>query len=472
MIFSTTQFVIYFIAFLLGVIFLKKHVKPYKWFLLIGSFVFYGFAGVHLLYILVFVILVNYFLGWILSLTLQKKLKSHGSKFVLFTAIIVNLLILTYFKYGNFISNLLLELNESIKLPFNVPIIELYITIGLSYYLFKVISHHIDLYRGIIRFPSLLDFSVYLSFFPQILMGPIQRPILFYKELNSTFKFDYDVAKVIVRILSGILKKLVIASFLFETATITFHNPTEFSRIDLIISVFAYGAMLFTDFSGYCDFSVAISNILGFSSVENFNNPYKAVGFKDFWSRWHITLSRWFKDYVYIPLGGNHGGKIKQFLNIFITMVLSGIWHGVGIPFIIWGIYHGICSMITHLFKSITIKNKVVTMFSKLFAWITTLVAVQFGWIFFASRSFEQAVDFIKTIVKPTHHESVLVDFRVLLLIFMVILGNFFGKYLARIFLIILRKINIFSIILLILVVYVLLQLGPDLVPPFVYFSF
>jgi len=272
--------------------------------------------------------------------------------------------------------------------------------------------------------------------------------------------------------LSGILKKLVIASFLYETATVTFYNPSEFSRWDLIISAFAYGAMLFTDFSGYSDFSVALSNILGFTGVENFNAPYKAIGFKDFWSRWHISLSQWFKEYVYIPLGGNRVGKVRKFINLFITMVISGVWHGVGFTFVIWGAYHGICSIISHLAHNIEINNKNYKKLADIFAWVLTLIGVQIGWIFFASRTLESAFDFLKSIINPVVSESQLVDIRVIGLIILVILGNFYGDKLQKLFITSLKKSKILTIILVITVTYVLLELGPDLVAPFVYFSF
>lgn len=472
MIFTTIEFVVFFVVFLLGAIFLKSRINLYKWYLLLGSLIFYGYAGVHLLYLLAFVIIINYLLTLLINSAVKKKVKPGLSKLTLVLAILVNIFILIYFKYGNFISNQLLTLNETVKLPFPVPIIELYITIGLSYYIFKVIAHHVDFYKGIIRLPSFLDYSVYLSFFPQVLMGPIQKPILFYRELNSSLRYNYDISQIIVRIFSGILKKLVIASFLFEIATVTFYNPVEFSRWDLIISVFAYGAMLFADFSGYSDFSVALSNILGFTGVENFNAPYKAIGFKDFWSRWHISLSQWFKEYVYIPLGGNRGGTIRKYLNLFITMVVSGVWHGVGFTFLIWGAYHGICSIVSHMLNNVQIENIVYKKILKVIAWFSTLLGVHIGWIFFASRSIDTAFDFIKTIFKPIVFTSQLIDIRVIALIILVILGNFYGHKVEKFFVASLKKIKFLTIIIILIVTYVLLELGPDLVAPFVYFSF
>lgn len=470
MIFTSIEFVIFFVIFLVGAIFLKSKIKLYKWYLLLGSLIFYGYAGFHLLYLIVFVVLINYFLTLLINYCKFKSGKLRNTCLVI--AILINLFILIYFKYGNFISNQLLSLNDNVKIPFPIPIIELYVTIGLSYYLFKVIAHHVDFHRGIIRMPSLIDYGVYLTFFPQVLMGPIQKPALFYRELNCSIRFNYDITQTIVRILSGILKKLVIASFLYETATVTFYNPSEFSRWDLIISAFAYGAMLFTDFSGYSDFSVALSNILGFTGVENFNAPYKAIGFKDFWSRWHISLSQWFKEYVYIPLGGNRVGKVRKFINLFITMVISGVWHGVGFTFVIWGAYHGICSIISHLAHNIEINNKNYKKLADIFAWVLTLIGVQIGWIFFASRTLESAFDFLKSIINPVVSESQLVDIRVIGLIILVILGNFYGDKLQKLFITSLKKSKILTIILVITVTYVLLELGPDLVAPFVYFSF
>ncbi|HMS41269.1 MAG TPA: MBOAT family O-acyltransferase, partial [Pyrinomonadaceae bacterium] len=190
------------------------------------------------------------------------------------------------------------------------------IPVGISFYTFRNISHLVDCYRKELPIPSFIDFANYVAFFPQIMSGPIVRAKDFYPYLHEPRKFQYSSGLIITLILSGLIKKYVLASYLYDFSSAPFTSPTNYSSLDLVMAALAYTMMIFVDFSGYSDFAIAFSNLLGFNVLPNFNSPYRAIGLKDFWARWHISLSTWLKDYVYIPLGGSRKGTARKYLNI------------------------------------------------------------------------------------------------------------------------------------------------------------
>jgi D-alanyl-lipoteichoic acid acyltransferase DltB (MBOAT superfamily) len=365
--------------------------------------------------------------------------------------------------------------------------IEVFAPVGISFYTFRVISHLIDVYRVKLAVPDPVSYAAYITFFPQVLSGPISRAQDFYENLRHPQKIKYSDTYIFTLILSGLIKKLVIASFLYDFTQNAFATPQAFSSLDLIISALAYACMIFTDFSGYSDIANALAILLGFNVSANFNSPYKAIGLKDFWNRWHISLSTWLKDYVYIPLGGSRGGKLRKYLNILITMLVSGLWHGAGVTYIIWGLWHGIGSVTTHILSDIFNKKPEVKMyhgrqveqevaltgFGRVLAWFVTFSFVCVGWIFFNSRTPENAMLYIGGMFSSSVSENTLVNYKLFAVIAVVIYFNFIGQKAARGFRDLLYSLQGWlKYLIMIILIYVVIKLGPDLVPPFIYFSF
>ena len=260
--------------------------------------------------------------------------------------------------------------------------------LGISYYTFKIISYLADIYLQK-RAPetSFIHYAIYVSFFPQIICGPIARSL----EITDTLKKDLIFNKSLVHsgsllILSGLFKKLVIADRLNIYVNSIFSSPAAYPSLALWMAAFFYTVQLYCDFAGYSEIAIGICNLFGFTSRSNFNLPYFSYNIKDFWKRWHISLSSWLQDYIYIPLGGNRKGVLRQKFNVLITFLVSGLWHGNGLNFIAWGLYHGILN----LFPS----KKPVSKWGQFFQTLITFLCVMFGWILFKASSIQNAAAF------------------------------------------------------------------------------
>ncbi|MBS1796632.1 MAG: MBOAT family protein [Acidobacteria bacterium] len=527
--FVTFQFFLFFLGVFAGAILLKENKKYYRVFLLAASLAFYLFFGVNFFVILTLNIGVNY--------AFLKAIERFGKK-ALVLSVIANVLFLGAFKYYNFGTDALLQLLNALGVPADIGVIRILIPVGISFYTFRNISHLVDCYRRELPVPSFVDFANYVAFFPQIMSGPIVRAREFYAYLDNPGLFTYSPGRIVTLVLSGLVKKYVIASYLFSFATAPFASPSNYSSLDLVTGALAYSAMIFVDFSGYSDFAIALSNLLGFHVHRNFLSPYSAIGLKDFWNRWHISLSAWLRDYVYIPLGGSRKGKARKYLNIVLTMFVSGLWHGAGLTFIVWGLLHGIGSVVSHLVADFSArraarrdeernlmiferyeverlpfeaelsqnarglfvdldenefnseleaffenmdahlfgkdsKSTVFAGVANFFGWLVTFVYVTFAWIFFTSSNIGNALSFIGSIFVSTVAEHKVFSLRLLIVVAVVILFNFIGGRAFR------GTIGFFDrlplaarIPAVAAAVYLILQLGPETVPPFIYFSF
>lgn len=529
--FLTFQFFLFFLGIFVIATLLKENKKYYRHFLLAVSAVFYLFFGVKFFVILLANICVNYLL-------LKYSEKSGRRVFVL--SIIVNVVFLAVFKYYNFGIDALLQVLNFLKIPANFQVLRILIPVGISFYTFRNISHLVDCHRKILPVPSFIDYANYIAFFPQILSGPIARAKEFYANLNEPTLFQYSQGRIITLILSGLLKKYVIASYLFDYASTPFTTPMSYSSLDLVMAAFAYSAMIFVDFSGYSDFAIAISNLLGFDVPPNFLSPYGAIGLKNFWNRWHISLSSWLRDYIYIPLGGSRKGTARKYLNIILTMFISGLWHGAGLNFVVWGLLHGIGSVVSHLLEDKNKKQNISNLkfeelnaqfcpncviennplgvhtsripgglfvdvdetefnrevenllenidknhvstesneskfptISQVFGWLATFVFVTFAWIFFTSSSLSNALSFTGSIFVSTVKDHKIISLRLLFVVFIVVLFNFIGNKTFKFSVGFFDKLPlILRIPLVAVLTYVILQLGPETMPPFIYFSF
>jgi D-alanyl-lipoteichoic acid acyltransferase DltB (MBOAT superfamily) len=394
-VFTHYLFWIFFGVVLLGnALLYKKSVLRNSFFFLISLFFYYKAGGYYFL-LLVFSTFVDFFIGMGIGYAKNKGVR----KLLLLLSLVINLGVLSYFKYTYFFSDILLHFtgqnytvvnyfslftNAWFNTQFDVNHIVL--PVGISFFTFQTISYSIDVYRR--RIPpvkNIIDFGFYVSFFPQLVAGPIVRAWEFipqlYKEYHLSKKWFW---RAIILILGGLFKKLVISDYLsVNFVDRVFDAPMMYSGLELLFGAYAYALQIYCDFSGYTDIAIGVALILGFRLPENFNSPYLATSITSFWHRWHISLSSWLRDYLYIPLGGNRRGKVRQGFNLMITMLLGGLWHGAGWLFVCWGGLHGIGLLLEKLTMAFFKKYRIAI--PKFIGFLFTFHFVVFSWIIFRS---------------------------------------------------------------------------------------
>jgi alginate O-acetyltransferase complex protein AlgI len=392
MIFNSLTFVIFFlVTYTIYLLCFKNH-KFQNFLLLAASFVFYGYSNVWLLLLFMFSIISNYsFANFI-----QKSDKQDERKNILYIAVVFNLSILGFFKYFNFFA---LNIKESLSfLGLHIDWISLNIIlpVGISFYTFQLMSYVIDVYKGDLKHNSnLFDFALFISFFPQLVAGPIERATDLLPQVLSPRKLKIDQINVgIYLIIWGFFKKLVVADNLANISKQIFDNYTQYQGLDILIGVLSFTFQIYCDFSAYSDIARGVAKLMGFELIVNFKLPYFALNPSDFWSRWHISLSQWLRDYLYIPLGGNRRGDFNTYRNLFLTMLLGGLWHGAAWNFVIWGAYQGLILMIYRLYDKRpehldpwSGKYPYWLILSKMFL---MFILTNIGWVIFRSSSVGQ----------------------------------------------------------------------------------
>ena len=398
MIFNSIAFIVFFIIFY--TIYLSIRKREYRIFLIfLGSYIFYGWWDWRFLSLILFSTIVDYIIGnKIFQETSDKKRKKF-----LILSLISNLGLLFLFKYFNFFIDSFVDIANVIGLSPSIHTLQIILPVGISFYTFQTLSYTIDIYRRKLNpEPHFLTFASYVAFFPQLVAGPIVRAIDLLPQFKINHKITIAQVKVgISLIILGYFKKLVIADSLAPLVDDAFANPSGYTSLNMAIVVFFYAFQIYCDFSGYSDIAIGLGKMLGFNFPVNFNLPYLSKNFSDFWKRWHISLSSWLKDYLYIPLGGNRKGGFFTFRNLMITMLLGGLWHGANWTFIIWGFLHGTYLIIQRSFKPIfkylnrILPKSLIT----LFGIIITFLFVSFAWIFFRSQTISEAFDIIQKII-------------------------------------------------------------------------
>ena len=382
MVFSSMFFIWVFLPILLLVYFLfSKHLKIQNAILLLFSLLFYSWGEPKNIIYMIITILINYFLALLLS---QSKVKWKRRVF-LTLAIFFDLGLLGYFKYSTFLATNINHLFQSEILPLK----EIVLPIGISFYTFQILSYVIDLYWEKIELQkNIVQLTLYISFFPQLIAGPIVRYSSIEKQLAKR-KVDIEKFTIgIKRFIYGLAKKVLIAntmaSYVDNVYSLGFDNVSTI--VSWLVAI-CYMLQIYYDFSGYSDMAIGLGKMFGFDFSENFNYPYLSTSITEFWRRWHISLSTWFKEYLYIPLGGNKKGKIRTYLNLWIVFFTTGLWHGASWNFIIWGLYHGLFMFIERLFfKKIIDKHKMIGFFY-------TGFVVIIGWVFFRAPSLKSAMN-------------------------------------------------------------------------------
>lgn len=323
---------------------------------------------------------VNYFL------TEAMRRARRGRGWLLTLTILADLSALVYFKYsGFFVEGILNPLLNS-----NFAVGDIVLPIGISFYTFQAISYSVDVYRGKYDgHPDFLEFCFYLSFFPLLLAGPITRAGRFLPQIRRAEPaMRHELRLGLWLIILGLLKKGVLADYLAVYNNLAFDSPSSYSGYELLMAAVGYTMQIYLDFSGYSDLSIGIASLMGFRLDDNFLFPYRSVNLTEFWRRWHISLSTWFRDYVYIPLGGNRKGKARTLLNNFLTMVVAGLWHGSTWMFVIWGALHGL-GLVVHKLCRPWLRKIPDNGLSKAFGWLLTMAFVTVCWVFFRAGSLQ-----------------------------------------------------------------------------------
>jgi len=380
MLFNSIEFIIFFPIVTL-LYFLIPHRLRWLHLLLASCFFYIAYLPAYIL-ILFFLIAIDYAAGLWIEKTKHKKLW-------LVISILANIGLLGFFKYYNFFAGNINELTGSAFIVHHWLL-----PIGLSFHTFQSLSYTIEVYRGNQKAERHLGYyALYVMFYPQLVAGPIERPGHLLPQLKARHTFSMQKLYEGLRLMAwGFFKKTVIADRLSEFVDAAFQDTSSLQSGTVWLGVLFFTIQIYADFSGYCDIALGAARCMGFDLVINFNRPYQAGNIRDFWRKWHISLSSWFRDYVYIPLGGNRKGPARKNFNILITFTLSGFWHGAGWTFIIWGFLHGLYVLLYDAFKKITGQFRV----WRLLAWLLTFLAVSFALIFFRAPSLTDAITVIR----------------------------------------------------------------------------
>lgn len=382
MLFNSEIFLFLFLPSVLALYFFTRQVSSRLSLLtlLLGSLFFYGYWNPYYLILLTFSVLFNYA---IYKLIVARVVNFWGCAF----GVSVNILIIAYFKYFGFILSDAFGV-DLVKAGIETPVLPL----AISFFTFQQISFVVDAYKSREKEArDLLDYACYVTFFPQLIAGPIVRHNELIPQLVSNSPTKQFLVGGFFLFGIGLFKKVVIADSISVWVNLGFENYTELTVSDSWLTALSYTFQLYFDFSGYSDMAIGLAMMFGFKLPINFNSPYKSKSIREFWRRWHVTLSRWLRDYVYIPLGGSRQGANKTYLNLLLTMLLGGLWHGAAWTFVVWGGLHGLALMINKAWSGFKIEIPVVI------SWGLTILFVVVGWVVFRAETFEQAAQILGT---------------------------------------------------------------------------
>lgn len=407
MLFNSLDFLIFFPIVTL-IYFVIPHKIRYIW-LLVCSYYFYmcwNAAYALLLF-------VSTFITWLSGLAIGNIVKNgkddanrQQSKGIVAISFILNLTILAFFKYAGFAVNSVNQLFQAVGIRFVVPKVDVLLPVGISFYIFQALSYTVDVYRGDVKVEkNLLKYMVFVSFFPQLVAGPIERSSRLLEQFYEKHSFDFErVCRGLMIMLWGFFQKLVVADRLAVLVNQVFLYNSYYSGIEIIVAVMFFAVQIYCDFAGYSNIAIGASQVMGFELMENFRQPYLANSVSDFWRRWHISLTSWFRDYLYIPLGGNRKGKLAKYHNIMIVFLTSGLWHGANWTYVVWGGLNGLFQVIADLTKKPRQKLKAFFKIRqesgswRILSTVITFILVDFTWIFFRADSMADALQIISRI--------------------------------------------------------------------------
>lgn len=394
MIFNSAEFLVFYPLVLLFYFVLPKKLK---WpLLLAASYFFYMIWNPPLIFLILFTTAVSYVSAIIIEKTENKARK----KFWLAMTLITSLGVLFFFKYFNFLADSAISVWNFFGGNADDLVLKLILPVGISFYTFQTLSYVIDVYRGDIKAERHFGwYALFVSFFPQLVAGPIERPDNLLPQLKADHKLEASNAFAgIQKMAVGFFKKIVVADLIAEFVNSVYNSPESATGFGIVIASVLFSVQIYCDFSGYTDIAIGCARVMGIRLMQNFNRPYQARSIKEFWARWHISLSTWFRDYLYIPLGGNRCSKARHFFNIFVVFFVSGLWHGASWTFVIWGVLHGVYQIVgaltkkprERIYKALKIKTE--SLAFVLWQRFWTFVLVCFSWIFFRANSFSDAL--------------------------------------------------------------------------------
>ena len=470
MLFPTIEFAVFFAVVFPITWWLNPHNTWKKLFLVAASYFFYAFWRVEFTLLLFASSLFNYGAALVIG-----RLEARAWRLTaLWAAVFVNLAVLGFFKYWNLFVATLLDGFDAMGLHIGLGFVELPTPVAVSFVTFHALSYIIDVYNRVLKpTRSLLDILFYISFFPHLIAGPIVRANKFLAQtLSRRDPANIRLGQSVFLILGGLFKKVIIANYL-ATGFVddVFRDPTARSSLDLILGMYGYGLQIYCDFSAYTDIAIGIANLLGYEFPENFNYPYRAVSMQDFWRRWHVSLSSWLRDYLYIPLGGNKLGTLKTYRNIMITMALGGLWHGASWAFLLWGCMHGGALVIERML-GITGDHgeQKRSPLSRALGWFITLQLVCLAWIFFRAK--EAWPGYFSTMLAGAHWTTTMTPFVACVFL----LGALSHIVPPRWFATLEKRYDQASLLVKVLVPFVVIYLiavaAPDGIAPFIYFQF
>ena len=403
MLFNTIDFAIFLpIVFIIYWFVFNKNFKYQNLFLVFASYIFYGWWDWKFLSLILFSTVLDYFIGKKLS-TEQNLFKR---KILLWMSIVINLSFLGFFKYYNFFLENFIATFTFFGSKIQPNTLNIILPVGISFYTFQTLSYSIDVYKKKLQpTKNFISFAAFVSFFPQLVAGPIERASNLLPQFSKKRKFDTHEAIVgINQIVWGLFKKIVIADNCAQYANDIFLNYSEYSSPTLILGVVYFSFQIYGDFSGYSDIAIGTARLFGFNLKINFKYPYFSRDIAEFWRRWHISLSTWFRDYLYIPIGGSRGNKLIKIRNVFVIFIVSGFWHGANWTFVFWGFLNALffipllVSNINRNHFNIVAERSVLPNLKELLQIISTYILVTLGWLFFRANTLSEAFSYLKNI--------------------------------------------------------------------------
>ncbi len=469
----------FFLFFLTGVLIIYSFVKKYEpmkvAFLVLCSFYFYYKTNGLYLFLILSVAVIDYLIAFFIYKTASRKMKI----FWLISSLVVDLGILIYFKYTNFLLDLLFSITNGSFEPLDIML-----PIGISFFIFQSLSYVIDVYRGELEpLKKLIDYVFYVSFFPQLVAGPIVRAKDFIPQIHQSHPLTKELwGEAFMLIILGLFKKCIISDYIsVNFVDRIFDAPALYSGVENLFAVYGYAVQIYCDFSGYSDMAIGIALLFGYRFNINFNLPYQSASITEFWKRWHISLSNWLKDYLYISLGGNRKGKIRTYINLMITMLLGGLWHGASLRFILWGALHGfylvVHKLLLSVFPVLKPNGSDMNLFHRIIGVVITFHLVCLGWIFFRAESIANGVEVLSQIFlhfnSPVFWPFVKEYTVILLLIGLCLAAQFIPSKAVHYF----RQIIVDmswgkKALLLVILITIIAQVKSSELQPFIYFQF
>ena len=402
MLFNSIEFLLFLpIVFVLYWFVFNKNIKHQNLLILVSSYFFYGWWDYRFLSLIILSTIVDYVIGLNISNQSSKK----NQKILLWCSVLFNLGVLGFFKYYNFFIESWIDLFSSIGYEINsVWTLNIILPVGISFYTFQTMSYTIDIFKGKLNpTKDFVSFAAFVSFFPQLVAGPIERATNLLPQILNKREFKYEQGVQGLKLIFwGLFKKVVIADTLAPVVNDIFENYQDFGGVTLWLGAIYFAFQIYCDFSGYSDIAIGTSKLFGFEVMSNFKFPYFSRNIGEFWRRWHISLSTWFRDYLYIPLGGSKKGKRISLINIFIIFLVSGFWHGANWTFIVWGLFHSILFIPSFIFKtnrkyvsSIIAENSLMPSPKEFIQVGTTFILVTIGWVFFRSETIGDSFNYI-----------------------------------------------------------------------------